>query len=126
MAPGESRAPTLLLNTWRETVPTRDNLLVARVGEGIIDAYRYLRRGEVAHGTARLALLLGALEQHVLDDNRWAPRAQALLGLPPVPIHMYQKNTPPGKGKLGPLAQLADPVRTTTANGVYKDTHGEE
>jgi len=99
--------------------------LAARVGEAVTDAYHYLREGQVEHGTARLALLIGALEQHVLDDAKWTYRAESLLGMAPVPSQRYQSFEKPQKGKLGGMAQLADPMRASTALAVYRDTHPE-
>ena len=115
-------AAHVLLPTWRETVPAKGYPLVARVGEAIIDAYRHLRSGRTQHGTARLALLIGALEQCILDDGKWVHRAEHLLGLPPAPMQVYQQPEALRKHQvLGPMARLADPLRATTALAVYKD-----
>ena len=123
--PGATSEPAAhLLDVWRRTVPARDHVFSARVGEAIIDAYRRLRAGETQHAQARLALLLGALEQSVLDNGRWE-RAEALVGLPPTPINMYARleEPRPKTGKLGRLGQLADPIRSTTALAVHRDTN---
>ena len=114
-----------LLDVWRRTVPAGDHFLTARVGEAIIDSYRRLRTGDTAGALARMALTLGALEQSVRDGAQWELRAETLLGLPPAQLDAYKKlQAKPNGKKVGTLAQLADPVRTTTANAVYKEEHG--
>ena len=76
---------------------------------------------------ARLALLLAAMEQSVLDEGKWNLRAATLLGLPPAPIQNYRAPTaeqkPSGENKLGPLAQFSPADRSTTALAVYRDNH---
>jgi len=116
-----------LLDVWRRTVPAGEHFLSARMGEAVIDAYRRLRAGEVEHALARLALVIGALEQSVRDNGRWTARAETLVGLPPAQLEAYGKlKTKPKDDKsLGQLAQLADPTRSTTATAVHKENAGE-
>lgn len=124
---GGGRVSDVLLQVWRETVPARESATIARVGEAVIDAYRQIRRGDPMRGAARLALLIGAMEQATLDNNRWQVRASTMLGMPPVPLHAYHALAPDAKkgqdsGKqLGEMARLADPIRATTALAVHKD-----
>lgn len=124
----QPQAPALLLGAWRETVPARDHATIARVGEAIIDAYRSIREGQPQRGAARLALLIGAMEQACLDGGRWGPRAQHLSGMPPVPLQVYtalpaeeKKAQDKDPTKVGAVARLADPMRATTALAVFKD-----
>jgi len=125
---GDGRVSDVLLQVWRETVPARESATIARVGEAVIDAYRQIRRGDPMRGAARLALLIGAMEQATLDNNRWQLRASTMLGMPTVPLHAYHALTPDAKkgqdsGKqLGEMARLADPMRATTALAVHKDS----
>ena len=76
-----------------------------RTSEAVLDAYLALRNGNVARGMARLALLLAAMEQSVLDEGKWNLRAATLLGMPPAPVHNYRAATaeqkPSGNNKLG-------------------------
>ena len=109
-------------------MPARDHATLARVGEAVIDAYRSIREGRPMRGAARLALLIGAMEQACLDAGRWAPRAQHLSGMPPVPLQVYtalpaeeKKAQDKDPSKLGAVARLADPMRATTALAVFKD-----
>lgn len=126
---GGVAATDVLLDAWRQTVPAREAHSTARIGEAVIDAYCAIRRGDPARGAARLALLIGAMEQSVLDNYRWHPRASTMTGMPPLPLQLYQtlpaeakKGQDSNGKKLGEMAQLCDPVRSTTALAVYKDT----
>ena len=121
-------AADVLLDTWRDTVPAREAQSTARIGEAVIDAYCAIRRGDPMRGAARLALLIGAMEQCNLDTYRWHPRASTMTGMPPLPMQRYQalpaeakKGQDAGAKKLGEMAQLCDPVRATTALAVHKD-----
>ena len=121
-------AADVLLDTWRDTVPAREAQSTARIGEAVIDAYCAIRRGDPMRGAARLALLIGAMEQCTLDNYRWHPRASTMTGMPPLPMQRYQalpaeakKGQDAGAKKLGEMAQLCDPVRATTALAVHKD-----
>jgi len=93
-------------------------------------AGKILRAGQTTKGMGRLALLLAALEQHVLDGGKWTHRAESILGMPPAPLHLYHAPTADSKPKaeggkpgLGPLAQFCSPQRATTALAVFKENH---
>ena len=124
-------AADALLQVWRETVPAKEAGTVARIGEAVIDAYRSIRNGNTERGAARLALLIGAMEQSVLDNHRWQPRAATITGMPPTPMHAYQalpaeakKGQDASSKKVGQMAMLCDPTRATTALAVFKDSEG--
>ena len=132
-APEDPSAPlaaTSIVEAWREHVPAKEHALAARVSEAILNAYCALRAGQTAKGMGRLALLLAALEQHVLDGGKWTHRAENILGMPPAPLHLYHAPTADSKPKaeggkpgLGPLAQFCSPQRATTALAVFKENH---
>ncbi len=132
-APEDTAAPlpaTSIVEAWREHVPAKEHALAARVSEAILNAYCALRAGQTAKGMGRLALLLAALEQHVLDGGKWTHRAESILGMPPAPLHLYHAPTADSKPKaeggkpgLGPLAQFCSPQRATTALAVFKENH---
>ena len=125
VAPGATAcdAAAHLLDVWRRVVPAKEHFLSARVGEAVVDAYRRIRVGDTEHGLARMALLLGSLEQAILDGGRWELRAESLVGLPPCQLAAYSRlGEKPKPGKLGRLALLADPVRSTTATAVFRDS----
>lgn len=135
LMPGQE-APLPLQQVWRDHVPARDHHITARIGEALIDVYLNLRCGRTAHGMARIALLMAAMEQNVLDSrasNAWQQRAEHILGMPTCPLHLY--TTPPkpdsdskdkdkDKDKLGRQAQLCAPTRSTTADQCYRDNKG--
>ena len=108
-------------------MPAKEHAWVVRISEAVLDAYIALRQGNVVRGTARLTLLLAAMEQSVLDEGKWNLRAATLLGMPPAPSQNYRapssKQKPPGDNKLGPLAQFCSADRSTTALAVYRDNH---
>ena len=105
----------------------KDHAQIVGTAEAVLDADLSLRQGNVARGMARLALLLAAMEQSVLDEVKWNLRAATLLGLPPAPMQNYRAPTaeqkPSGENKLGPLAQFCSADRSTTALAVYRDNH---
>ena len=115
----------IIQETWRNSVPAKEHAQIVRTSEAVLDAYLALRNGNVARGMARLALLLAAMEQSVLDEGKWNLRAATLLGMPPAPVHNYRAATaeqkPSGNNKLGPLAQFCSADRSTTALAVYRD-----
>ena len=132
-APEDPAAPlasTSITEAWREHVPAKEHALAARVSEAVLNAYCALRAGQTAKGMGRLALLLAALEQHVLDGGKWTHRAESILGMPPAPLHLYHAPSSDSKPKaeggkpgLGPLAQFCSPQRATTALAVFKENH---
>ena len=134
LAAGQSSPSDVdVLGAWRDHVPAREHPLALKMCEGILDAYLSIRRGEVHRGQARLALLLGAVEQSILDGGKWGARAETVLGMAPAPVHLYhqatadQKPSPEAvkKGRpLGPLGLFVHPRRATTALAVWKDNHG--
>ena len=125
--PHEPLTGHIIQETWRNHVPAKDHAQIVRTSEAVLDAYLALRQGNVARGMARLALLLAAMEQSVLDQGKWDLRAETLLGLPRAPLHSYRAPTaeqkPSGENKLGPLAQFCSADRSTTALAVYRDNH---
>ena len=127
IVPQEPLTGHIIQETWRNRVPAKDHAQIVRTSEAVLDAYLALRQGNVARGMARLALLLAAMEQSVLDEGKWNLRAATLLGLPPAPIQNYRAPTaeqkPSGENKLGPLAQFCSADRSTTALAVYRDNH---
>jgi len=134
LGPGQTRPSDVdMLGAWREHVPLREHPLALKVGEAVMDAFLAIRRGEVDKGQARLALLMGALEQHTLDNGKWNARAETLLGMCPAPSHLYHVATADQKPSaestkkgrpLGPLGLFVHPRRATTALAVWKDNHG--
>ena len=125
--PHEPLTGHIIQETWRNHVPAKEHAQIVRTSEAVLDAYLALRQGNVARGMARLALLLAAMEQSVLDEGKWNLRAATLLGLPPAPMQNYRAPTaeqkPSGENKLGPLAQFCSADRSTTALAVYRDNH---
>ena len=125
--PHEPLTGHIIQETWRNHVPAKEHAQIVRTSEAVLDAYLALRQGNVARGMARLALLLAAMEQSVLDQGKWDLRAETLLGLPRAPLHSYRAPTaeqkPSGENKLGPLAQFCSADRSTTALAVYRDNH---
>ena len=125
--PSEQLTGHIIQETWRNNVPAKEHAQIVRTSEAVLDAYLSLRQGNVARGMARLALLLAAMEQSVLDEGKWNLRAGTLLGMPPAPVHNYRTATaeqkPSGSNKLGPLAQFCSADRSTTALAVYRDNN---
>ena len=125
--PSEQLTGHIIQETWRNNVPAKEHAQIVRTSEAVLDAYLALRQGNVARGMARLALLLAAMEQSVLDEGKWNLRAGTLLGMPPAPVHNYRTATaeqkPSGSNKLGPLAQFCSADRSTTALAVYRDNN---
>ena len=125
--PSEQLTGHIIQETWRDNVPAKEHAQIVRTSEAVLDAYLALRQGNVARGMARLALLLAAMEQSVLDEGKWNLRAGTLLGMPPAPVHNYRTATaeqkPSGSNKLGPLAQFCSADRSTTALAVYRDNN---
>ena len=80
----------------------KDHAQIVGTAEAVLDADLSLRQGNVARGMARLALLLAAMEQSVLDEEKWNLRAATLLGLPSAPLQNYRAPTaeqkPSGSG----------------------------
>ena len=125
--PSEQLTGHIIQETWRNNVPAKEHAQIVRTSEAVLDAYLSLRQGNVARGMARLALLLAAMEQSVLDEGKWNLRAGTLLGMPPALVHNYRTATaeqkPSGSNKLGPLAQFCSADRSTTALAVYRDNN---
>ena len=92
--------------------------------------YHHLRNGRHQLAQARLALLIGGLEQGLKDNGKYERRADTIMSMPPPPLREYEPLGAAEKEKvktdkgLGELAQLVGKARVTTARAVYLENRG--
>ena len=117
---------------WRQTVPAKEHPLAARMAEALLHVYHHLRAGRTVQAQARLALILGALEQGVRDNGQFQKRADLIMSMPPPPLSLYHAPTAEERQQLkdekskglGGLARLVGAARATTARAVYLENSG--
>jgi len=119
-----------LQRAWRQSAPAKEHFLAARVGEAAVQIYHHLRNGRHQLAQARLALLIGGLEQGLKDNGKYERRADTIMSMPMPPWREYEPLAQAEKDKvktdkgLGELAQLVGKARVTTARAVYLENRG--
>jgi hypothetical protein len=120
-----------LQRCWRQTVPSKEHALAVRMAEALLHIYPHLRGGRQTQALARLALVLGALEQGIRDNGNFSKRADTIMCMPPPPLPLYHAHSTEerqqlkeDKKGLGGLARLVGAARATTARAVYLENAG--
>ena len=105
-------------------IPMGSNKTATRYLEAMVSIYTDLDEGRTAHAKARLALVIGATHQHVLDDGDWDP-AWWITGLPRPAQHEYATKPRKEKGQFSSeddaFACSVDPRRAQTARQIRTD-----
>ena len=91
---------------------------------GLMSVYHDLAAGRTEHARARVALLIGATHQHVIDEGNWDP-AWHITGLPRPAFHEFAaqpKRDPKNfSSEDDILACTVDPRRALTARQIRAD-----